>query len=83
MQRVRMQQTMPEDRTGWHLINAGPDIEILFHPDRRPVGREPDQIERAYREIGHKRRVTRHLHLPPFLIEPVDEIDAVSGSAIG
>jgi len=47
------------------------------------LGYEPDQVERAYREIGHKRRVTRHLHLPPLLIEPVDEIDAVSGSAIG
>ena len=46
MQRPRMQQTMPEDRSGWHHIDAGPHLEVLFHPDRRLTGREPDQIER-------------------------------------
>jgi hypothetical protein len=37
-----MQQTMPEDRSGWHHIDAGPHLEVLFHPDRRLTGREPD-----------------------------------------
>jgi hypothetical protein len=46
MQGGRSQQTMPEDRTGWHQINAGPHLEVLFHPNRRPGGREPDQIVR-------------------------------------
>src|SRR4029078_12597602 len=46
MQGGRSQQTMPEDRTGWHQINAGPHLEVLFHPNRRPGGREPDQIIR-------------------------------------
>ena len=46
MQGFRSPQTMPEDRTGWHHIDAGPHLEVLFHPNRRPGGREPDQIER-------------------------------------
>src|SRR5216684_722493 len=46
MQGLRMQQTMPEDRSGWHHIDAGPHLEILFHPDRRLAGREPDRIKR-------------------------------------
>ena len=47
MQRPRMQQTMPEDRSGWYPIDAGPHLEILFHPNRRLAGREPDEIERS------------------------------------
>src|SRR5215216_4151994 len=46
MERPQMQQPMPEDRNGWHQIDAGPHLEILFHPDRRPAGREPDQVVR-------------------------------------
>jgi len=46
MQGGRSQQTMPEDRTGWHQIDAGPHLEVLFHPNRRPGGREPDEIVR-------------------------------------
>ena len=66
MQRVRMQQTMPEDKTGWHLINAGPDIEILFHPDRRPVGREPDQIERPSIVVAVAGKREQALRFDPF-----------------
>ena len=45
MERPRMQQTMPEDRNGWHQIDAGPHLEMLFHPNRRLASREPDQVE--------------------------------------
>jgi len=41
----------------------------------------PEQIERVYRAIEHKRRVTRHLHLPPLLVEPVPQVEADSGEA--
>ena len=47
------------------------------------LGYQPEQIERAYREIAHKRRVTRHLHLPPLLVEPVAETATVVGGATG
>ena len=40
------------------------------------LGYRPEQIKRAYREISHKRRVTRHLHFPPLLVEAVPEVDA-------
>ena len=46
MERPRIQQKIPEDRSGWHRIDTGPHLEILFHPNRLPAGREPDQIER-------------------------------------
>jgi len=39
------------------------------------VGLTPDQMARAYREIEQKRATTRYLHLPPLLVEPVDELD--------
>ncbi len=34
----------------------------------------PQQVERVYREIDSKRSTTRYLHLPPLLLEPVEEI---------
>jgi hypothetical protein len=40
----RMQQTMPEDGGGWHQINAGPHLHVMFHPNRRLLGREADGI---------------------------------------
>jgi len=43
------------------------------------LGYRPEQIKRAYREISHKRRVTRHLHFPPLLVEAVPEVETGSG----
>src|ERR1700745_1095020 len=42
----RMQQTMPEDSGGWHQVNAGPHLHIMFHPNRQLLGREPDDTQR-------------------------------------
>jgi hypothetical protein len=41
----RMPQPMP-DETGWHEINAGPHLRMMFHPNRLLAGRTPDEIER-------------------------------------
>ena len=82
MQRPRMQQTMPDDRSDWHHINAGPQLEVLFHPDRRPVGREPDQIERPSIVVavaGKREQALRfdpfsmgaHYHIRPGLAEQI------------
>src|SRR5713226_5683711 len=65
MQRPRMQQPMPEDRSGWHQINAGPQIEVLFHPDRRLAGRE-DQIERPSIVIAVAGKREQALRFDPF-----------------
>ena len=82
MERLRMQQTMPEDRSGWHHIDAGPHLEVLFHPDRRPAGREPDQIERPSIVVavaGKREQALRfdpfsmgaHYHIRPGLAEQI------------
>jgi hypothetical protein len=82
MQRPRMQQTMPEDRSGWHQIDAGPHLEVLFHPNRLPGGREPDQIERpsiVVAVVGKREQALRfdpfsmgsHYHIRPGLAEQI------------
>ena len=83
----RMQQTMPEDRTGWHVIDAGPELEILFHPNRKLAGRE-DEIVRPSIVVavaGKREQALRfdpfsmgaHYHIRPGLAEqiplPLDE----------
>src|SRR5437667_8654423 len=65
MQRPRMQQTMPEDRSGWHHIDAGPHLEMLFHPDRRLAGRD-DDIERPSIVIAVNGKREQALRFDPF-----------------
>ena len=66
MQGGRSQQTMPEDRTGWHRIDAGPGVEVLFHPNRRPGGREPDDIERPSIVVAVTGKREQALRFDPF-----------------
>src|SRR5438552_12378125 len=60
-----MQQTMPEDRSGWHQIDAGPRLQILFHPTRRLAGRE-DQIERPSIVVAVSGKREQALRFDPF-----------------
>src|SRR5947207_12915358 len=64
-ERARMQQTMPEDTSGWHRIDAGPCLEILFHPDRRLAGRM-DEIERPSIVIAVAGKREQALRFDPF-----------------
>ena len=41
-----------------------------------------EQVERVYKDIEKKRRATLGLHLPPLLIESVDEVNNLIQSAI-
>lgn len=66
MERPRMQQPMPEDRSGWHEINAGPNLEILFHPDRRLASREPDEIKRPSIVVAVAGKREQALRFDPF-----------------
>jgi hypothetical protein len=68
MDRPPMQQTMPEDRDGWHQIDAGPRLEILFHPDRRLRGREPDQIVRPSIVVAVAGKREQALRFDPFSV---------------
>jgi hypothetical protein len=66
MQRQRMQQTMPEAGDGWHHIDAGPQLEILFHPNRVPAGREPDGVERPSIVVAVAGKRAQALRFDPF-----------------
>lgn len=66
MERPRVQQTMPEDRDGWHPIEAGPHLEVLFHPNRQLRGREPDQIERSSIVVAVAGKREQALRFDPF-----------------
>jgi len=68
MQGSRSQQTMPEDRTGWHRIDAGPRLEVLFHPNRRPGGREPDEIARPSIVVAVEGKREQALRFDPFSV---------------
>jgi hypothetical protein len=61
-----MQQMMPADRHGWHQIDAGPYLEILFHPDRQLAGREPDQVERPSIVVAVAGKREQALRFDPF-----------------
>ncbi|HUC09142.1 MAG TPA: hypothetical protein VL985_01810 [Stellaceae bacterium] len=61
-----MQQPMPEDRTGWHQIDAGPHLELWFHPDRRLAGREPDDIKRPSIVVAVAGKREQALRFDPF-----------------
>jgi hypothetical protein len=65
LQPQRMQQTMPEDGGGWHRIDAGPHLHIMFHPDRRLLGRA-DDIERPSIVVAVAGKREQALRLDPF-----------------
>ena len=62
----RVQQTMPEDADGWHQINAGPHLHIMFHPNRQLLGREPDGIKRASIVVAVAGKREQALRFDPF-----------------
>jgi NAD+ synthase len=37
-------------------------------------GYTADQVRRVYDDIDQKRRATAHLHAPPILLEPLDQL---------
>lgn len=57
---------MPEDRDGWHQIDAGAKLEILFHPDRRLRDREPDNIVRPSIVVAVAGKREQALRFDPF-----------------
>ncbi|MBV9016366.1 MAG: hypothetical protein JO058_12005 [Alphaproteobacteria bacterium] len=66
MERPQMHQTMPEDRDGWHQIDAGAQLEVLFHPNRQVRGREPDQIVRPSIVVAVAGKREQALRFDPF-----------------
>ena len=64
----RMAQTMPEDGGGWHRVSAGPHLHVMFHPNRRLVGREPDDIERPSIVVAVAGKHEQALRFDPFSV---------------
>ena len=62
----RVQQTMPEDGGGWHQINAGPHLHIMFHPNRQLLGREADGVERPSIVVAVAGKREQALRFDPF-----------------
>jgi NAD+ synthase len=56
-----------------HAHNVGLDSAVVA----MELGRTPDEVARALRDIDQKRAATRYLHLPPLLVDPVLEREPV------
>jgi hypothetical protein len=61
-----MQQTMPEDGGGWHHVNAGPHLQVMFHPNRQLLGREADGVERPSIVVAVAGKQEQALRFDPF-----------------
>ena len=64
----RMQQPMPEDGGGWHQINAGPHLHMMFHPNRQLLGRTADGIERPSIVVAVVGKREQALRFDPFSV---------------
>jgi hypothetical protein len=64
----RMQQTMPEDGGGWHQINAGPHLHMMFHPNRQLLGREADGVVRKSIVVAVTGKREQALRFDPFSV---------------
>jgi hypothetical protein len=67
-QSQRVIATMPEDGGGWHQINAGPHLHIMFHPNRQLLGREQDGIERPSIVVAVAGKREQALRFDPFSV---------------
>jgi hypothetical protein len=67
--RPRMQQPMPEaGAAGWHQVNAGPCLHIMFNPNRQLVGRNPDDVERPTIMVAVHGKQEQALRFDPFSV---------------
>ena len=64
----RTQALMPEDGGGWHRINAGPHLHIMFHPNRQLLGREPDGVLRKSIVVAVVGKSEQALRFDPFSV---------------
>jgi hypothetical protein len=64
----RIRQTMSEEGGGWHRVNAGPHLHILFNPNRQLLGRQPDEIERPSILVAVAGKREQALRFDPFSV---------------
>jgi hypothetical protein len=63
-----MRAIMPEDGGGWHRINAGPHLHVMFHPNRQLLGREPDGVLRKSIVVAVAGTSEQALRFDPFSV---------------
>ena len=66
----RTQALMPEDGGGWHRINAGPHLHVMFHPNRQLLGREADGVLRKSIVVAVVGKSEQALRFDPFPVAP-------------
>jgi len=64
----RTQALMPEDGDGWHRINAGPHLHVMFHPNRQLLGREADGVLRKSIVVAVAGKSEQALRFDPFSV---------------
>lgn len=64
--------SLPYDKMDLCLYGKNNDISVETVAEYLDL--KPEQIQRVYNDIDTKRSTTRYLHLPPLLVEDVDEI---------
>ena len=64
----RTQALMPEDGGGWHRINAGPHLHVMFHPNRPLLGRAPDGVLRKSIVVAVAGKSEQALRFDPFSV---------------
>ena len=64
----RTQALMPEDGGGWHRINAGPHLHVMFHPNRQLLGREADGVLRKSIVVAVVGNSEQALRFDPFSV---------------
>src|SRR5215468_8100253 len=64
----RTQALMPEDGGGWHRINAGPHLHVMFHPNRQLLGREADGVLRKSIVVAVAGKSEQALRFDPFSV---------------
>jgi hypothetical protein len=62
----RTQAIMPEDGGGWHRIDAGPHLHVMFHPNR--LGREADGVLRKSIVVAVAGKSEQALRFDPFSV---------------
>ena len=63
-----MQQTMPEEGGGWHQVDAGPHLHVMFHPNRQLLGREADGVVRKSIVVAVAGKPEQALRFDPFSV---------------
>jgi hypothetical protein len=59
---------MPEDGGGWHRIDAGPHLHVMFHPNRQLLGREADGVLRKSIVVAVTGKSEQALRFDPFSV---------------